>query len=157
MLVLSILHTIFLKPEEIKTLLSGEEVATVGVSVPVWYHQGNTSEPAEEIFCKYKLQITDKKESVSMGKNGYSINLPKLPSDYKEPVLAKEQITSMSKEDLAKWHADNPKVSNVHDLLSGKEKTNFKQFIKRKQKGRMTNLVHCVEIMPMETLMKSIC
>lgn len=159
MLVLSILHSIFLTPKEVENLISGEEVDAIGVSVPVWYYQGNTSEPAEEVFCKYKLKVSDKKESVSTLKNGhgYSINFPKLSSDYKEQVLSKEQITTMSKEELAKWHKDNPKTSNVNDLVSEKEKTSFKQFVKRKQKGKMTNLIHCVELMSANKLLESMC
>lgn len=155
MLVLSIMHNVFLTKEEIEKLLEKKEIETIGISVPVWYFKGDTSEPAEEVYCKYKLKITDKKESVSVLKNGYVINFQELPADYEEKVLAPEEIQKMSVEQLGEWQAENPKIANIKKLLKEDGKTNFRQFSKKKQNGKPTSLVHVVEINQMDRLLKS--
>ena len=156
MLVLSIMHNVFLTKEEIEKLLEQKEIETIGVSVPVWYFKGDTSEPTEEVFCKYKLKITDKKESVSVLKNGYVINLQNLPDDYEEQALTPEELQKMSAEELGEWQAKNPKIANIKKLLKEDGKTNFRQFAKKKQNGKPTSLVHVVEINQMNRLLKSI-
>jgi len=145
MLVLSILHNIFLNETEIESLTKGEEIETIGVSVPVWYYEGNTSEPAEEVFCKYKISINNKKESVSISKNGYTINFPKLPNNYEEKKLSDERASKMTEEQVEKWYKENPKLPNINELYKNGE-THFKKHTKKKQKGKLTNLVHCVEV-----------
>lgn len=156
MLVLSIMHNIFLSKEEIEKLIKDKEIETIGASLPVWYLKGNTSEPAEEVFCKYKLKISNKKEGVSVLKNGYVINFQELPDDYKEPDLSPEEIEAMTQEQFEEWQNKNPKMANIKDLLNEKEKATFRQFTKKKQSGYDTTLVHVVEVSKMEKLLKTI-
>lgn len=157
MLILSILHNIFLDKEQIDSLLEKEEIETIGVSLPVWYYKGNTSEPAEEVFCKYKItNKKDKKESVTVFKNGYVINLPKISDDYVEKTLTEIELSKMTEEELNKWNEENPKQVNIKDLISDKGQVVFKQFNKKKQKDKLTNFVHTVEISKIEKLMNSL-
>ena len=58
MLTLVISHNINLSREERYNLHQGKPVTTVGVSVPVWFEKGNTSEPAQEVFVLYRLTNT---------------------------------------------------------------------------------------------------
>lgn len=157
MLVLSILHNIFLSKEEVDSLFEKEEIETIGVSVPVWYFEGNTSEPAEEVFCKYKLILGDEKQSISIMKNGYCINLPNLPEDYQEKRLTEKQLIKMSEDDVEKWKEENPAYINVKELLKeDKQEIVFKHFLKKKYNKRMTNLIHTVEIAKLEKLVGSL-
>lgn len=157
MLVLSILHNIFLSKEQIDSLLEKEEIEIIGVSLPVWYYKGNTSEPAEEVFCKYKItNKKDKKESVTVLKNGYVINLPKLPDNYVEKTLTEKELSTMTEKDLDKWNKENPRQVNIRDLISEKDRVLFKQFVNKKQKDKSTNFIHTVEISKMERLTNSL-
>jgi hypothetical protein len=155
MLVLSIMHNIFLSKEEIEKLLVEKEIETIGVSIPVWYYKRSTSEPAEEVFCKYKLKITDKKESVSVLKNGYVINLQIIPEDYVEKILTAKEMETMTNEEVNEWQTKNPRIADISKLLKDDGRTNFRQFAKKKQNGHPTNLVHVVEFNQINTLIKS--
>jgi len=77
MITLSISHNVYLTDEEISKLMSGEAIKTIGVSVPVWFFKGNTSEPAKEIFCEYLISDIEEDYPVTIIDEGYKINLPK--------------------------------------------------------------------------------
>jgi hypothetical protein len=144
-LILSILHNIFLDEEQINSLSEKEEIEVIGVSLPVWYYKGNTSEPAEEVFCKYKItnKTVHKKESITIFKNGYIINLPKISNNCEKESLEKEEKINEIEQ------------VNIKDLIS-KEQIIFKQFNKKKQKGKLTNLIHVVKISKIEKLINSL-
>jgi hypothetical protein len=55
----------------------------IGVSVPVWYHNSETSEPANEIFCKYKIKTTESDIFVRYKANEYIVHLPKCNANFK--------------------------------------------------------------------------
>ena len=78
---LAIGHSLFLTREERYALFNGESICVIGVSVPVWFYKGVTSEPAIEVFANYKLSNSDH-TSIKHVKTGYEIVLPKhLPYD----------------------------------------------------------------------------
>ena len=57
MLSLAIHHNLWLTRDQRYAVHNGIELVIVGVSVPVWVaNQKSTSEPAQEIFCKYNLK-----------------------------------------------------------------------------------------------------
>ena len=58
MITLATSHNIYLTHEDRYALVKGQTVESVGVSVPVWFIKGTTSEPAVEVFCKYVLTNT---------------------------------------------------------------------------------------------------
>jgi len=78
MLTLTISHNIFLTREERYKVTNGEPIEILGISVPVWFFKGNTSEPAKEIFCKYIVTNDGKNTPIIATKTGFQLNLPKI-------------------------------------------------------------------------------
>jgi len=75
---LTIAHNLFLTKEEryrMKTSLM--EVDTVGIALPVWVHGTMTSEPAEEIYCRYKVRnfASPGIDAVYMNNEGFVLSL----------------------------------------------------------------------------------
>jgi hypothetical protein len=116
--------------------MDGQELNIIGVSVPVWVYQGKTSEPAHEIFCKYKITPDE-----------YKMILKQVDLTY-EIVLPKESFNPEDKK-------ENPiSLKNLLDLKDGGvEWLAFRQFGKIKRKNKKTiSVVHFVEIKPIEEL-----
>jgi hypothetical protein len=73
---LIISHRLFLLPEEKKILQTkGTFIETVGACCPVWANSDKTSEPAYEIFVKYRV-ISGEGEMFK-SEDGFNIYLPK--------------------------------------------------------------------------------
>lgn len=73
---LTIQHNIHLTREERYALHEGDEITTIGVSLPVWFYGKLTSEPAVEVFCIYQLKNPKKDMPIQILSNGYEITLP---------------------------------------------------------------------------------
>jgi hypothetical protein len=76
MLNLTIQHIIHLTEKQRYALHEGIELVTVGVSVPVWFMNNVTSEPAKEIFCNYYLKNDKQEVPIKIRSDGYEICLP---------------------------------------------------------------------------------
>lgn len=138
-LTLTVAHNIFLTRKQRYDLVKGEEVGVVGVSVPVWYYQGKTSEPGNEVFCKYKLFPTEHKIFVKHNSEGYEIYLPKKsfnPEDNRANPLTLKNLLD---------HKDG-----------GIEWVAFRQFGKAKKNKKTVNIVHYVEIKTVEEMAKTL-
>lgn len=123
MLTLTIYHNVFLTKEEREFLIKEDFVYINGVSVPVWFHKGTTSEPAMEVFCKYKIFNDGSNTPISKIKNGYKIYLPKYLEDKK--IL----------------------INNILDYRDGGiESIKYKEYNKVLQSGIYYNIIHFVEI-----------
>jgi hypothetical protein len=75
---LTIAHNLFLSKNERYSFSDDNvEISMVGICLPVWVSGANTSEPAEEVYCCYRLRnyIIGGEESVSMTKDGFTISL----------------------------------------------------------------------------------
>jgi hypothetical protein len=60
MLTLTVSHNIFLtKKQRYELSVVESTLEVIGISFPVWFYKGKTSEPAKEVFCKYILSIND--------------------------------------------------------------------------------------------------
>lgn len=118
---LSIVHNIYLTKDERYSIHSGKKITVVGCSLPVWFYQGDTSEPAEEVFCKYILTNKKVKKNISpveITKQGYKINLPQLPEGYKEPdSLTNEEWRKMTEKQKSDWYSKNAKPITSENLL----------------------------------------
>jgi hypothetical protein len=73
---LHIHHNIFLTKEERYAVHEGREIEVIAGSSPVWVLGLSTSEPAKEIFCKYKIKNSKKDTPVEITKEGYEIDIP---------------------------------------------------------------------------------
>ncbi len=75
---LTIAHNLFpSKDERYRFREPDIEIETIGICLPVWVSGAATSEPAEEIYCRYRLRnyTTAGTESVHMNEDGYTISL----------------------------------------------------------------------------------
>ena len=159
MLTIAISHNIFLTYDELVNLSVGQPVETVGISLPVWFFRGNTSEPAREVFCEYKLTNTKDDYPVTILAKGYRINLPQIPlglSRFKKPT--KEKWDEMTTSERDEWKEENPISLTGDDLLDIDEENpyHFKRYNKIKEGKRRMNCIHAIEISTFELLDKSI-
>lgn len=106
MLSLTIHHNIHLTREQRYSLHEGNDVATIGISVPVWHSEKLTSEPAKEVFCWYYLKNPRKEIPIRILTDGYEICLP-----YREG-----QGLTISDEEYRALNTHDP--DKLRDLLS---------------------------------------
>ena len=163
MLILSLLHNIFLTPEEIKKLCDHEDVEVVGASLPVWYFRGNTSEPAEEVFCKYLL--TNKRNDSPFlvapreDRAGYVINMPQIPDGYIPREISNDDWREMTVEQQSEWYEKHPVPLSVKNLLplaeGGGEYLHFTEQGRVQVNNRDIDALHVVELKTLESLFDS--
>lgn len=135
MLTLTVSHNIFLSKEQRYALSEpGYIVEVVGVSVPVWFLSGRTSEPAKEVFSLYRLIISDDNKAISKHSNGYLINLPRSLQTISIPV---SQI-----------------LKDPED--GGRGTLQYKEYSSSRSKGRKFNVIHTIEIYDESELIKSL-
>ncbi len=159
MLTLVISHNIALTREERYRLSEGQEVNVVGVSTPVWFEKGNTSEPAHEVFVNYKLTNEKTPSVVKITTDGYEMNMPQKNAEAEaeiktvpEPLLAALGVN--------KNFPDAKSLTDVKD--GGAEFLQFRQYARSNlvvdgEKTRTPlNIVHCVEIKPIEEVIQTL-
>ena len=76
MATLTVSHYLYLTKEQRYSLNEGKDIDVVGICVPVWFSKGNTSEPAQEIFCKYKIQNPRQGDNIKQTDDGFTIIMP---------------------------------------------------------------------------------
>jgi hypothetical protein len=153
-IVLSISHNIFLTEEERQRIYAHEPLEVLGVSVPVWFYRGSTSEPASEVFCKYVLTNIEEDYPITVIDSGYRINLPQIPKDYKPRNLPRNwSLMTPHKQML--WTKKYPEPISCENLIVDGLLT-FKRYVKTIQFEKKTTVVHTVEIRHMETLISSL-
>jgi len=156
MLKLSIMHTIFLKQEEVNKLNSNQNVSVIGICLPVWSFNKNSSEPAEEVFCEYEIQNNEFKP-IEILKNKYKIYLP----DYCHKMnieLTKKQFNNLSDIDKSLCvNVENKFVLTKQPILLEKDEDCifFKQYEKIKNLDKIKLIEHIVQIRKMKYLYDS--
>lgn len=70
-------HNLFLSSEERKSLQNEKEVMTVGICVPVFVTGQDTSEPAKEIFCSYRVIPNKQDRLIYPVEHGWALALSK--------------------------------------------------------------------------------
>lgn len=148
MATLTISHYIYINREQRYALHAGESLEVVGISVPVWFHKGTTSEPAKEIFCKYKITNEAENRAIIPTEEGFNINLPqKMDQD-------KDDTSEETKKAVALRLGTSENLLDYKD--GGKEWLEFRQYNKVRQGENEFNVVHFVEIKPDEILSDTI-
>jgi hypothetical protein len=143
MATLTISHYIYLNRDQRYKLHAGEPLEIVGVSVPVWFHKGSTSEPAQELFCKYKLTNEGVNKAIMPSDEGYHINLPQKSQPDKEAPEEVQEVVGM-------YLGTSERLLDIKD--GGSEVLEFRQYNKVHQDKHAFNVVHFVEIKPDELL-----
>lgn len=144
MATLTVSHYIYLSREQRYKLHAGEPLTITGISIPVWFHRGNTSEPAQEMFCKYTLTNEAENKLITPSEEGYSINLPQ------KLELANEAVPQEVQDVVAVQLGTSERLLDIKD--GGSEWLEFRQYNKVQQGTHKFNVVHFVEIKPDELL-----
>lgn len=139
-LTLTVSHNIFLTTQQRYDLAEGVEQVVIGVSVPVWYFDGKTSEPANEVFCKYIIKISDAITDIKYEDDAYVIRVAKNFSN--EETKERSPVI----------------VKNILDIKDGgSEWLAFRQLSKTKKNKRLINMANFVEIKDMNVLLETLC
>jgi hypothetical protein len=157
MLSLAIHHNVYLTNEQRYALHRGEEVTTVGVSVPVWYANGVTSEPAREVFCNYVLKNPRQEIPVRILDEGYEIALPyregtKLAISNEEwKQLLRENPTKL--ESLYSELVEEVSSKNLLDIRDGgSEHLSYRELNKIQRGEQVLRVMHFISIDRIEKL-----
>ena len=163
---LSLAHNIFLTEKQRYSLHEGKRLVVVGVSLPVWFYRGKTSEPAEEVFCKYILtNIKNKTASINTTKCGYKINLPQVPDSFMVPELTNEEWRAMSEKVRSEWYTKHKRPLGSWKLLNpidgGSREMRFKitenlKLSEFRYKVDKTNVIHMVMIKDYDAMCQSL-
>ena len=157
---LSIMHNIFLTREERYALHEGEDITTVGISLPVWFRKGSTSEPAEEVFCEYTIINEVETKPLQAKKSGYIINVPQLPEDYEPRELSNEKWWKMSPKERVKWYGNNPVPVSSKCLLDlvdfGTKHLSFKITQNASESESSFNILHFIIIRDQKAIEESL-
>lgn len=165
---LSVSHNIFLEKDERYSLHNGDRLVVIGSSLPVWFYRGATSEPAEEVFCKYILtNDKTKKVSVKRTKTGYKINLPQIPEGFVSPILGDDEWRKLTEKQRSDWYNKYKMPIGSWKLLDykdgGGKALNFKttetnDFSKETRNPllEITNIIHIVIIKDYDDLQSSL-
>lgn len=143
MLTLVISHYIYLNREQRYKLFDGENIETFGVSVPVWFDKGTTSEPAKEVFCRYLVKNVKNHEAIKTLKDGYEINIPQSVRPLAK-FEEQEDYSINSKKKISNYFDRSLKLLDPED--GGAEWLEFKQYATMKHKRKKVEVVHSVEI-----------
>ena len=159
---LAIQHNIWLNREQRYKIHECVDIATTGVSIPVWVDQDKiTSEPAKEIFCNYYLKNPKKELPIKIVKDGYEINIP-----YEEGTLP--EISNDEWRDLNYNHPEKFEYmykkckksvtsENLLDICDGGATClKFREHNKLKIGNDIVNIIHFVNILDIDELISSI-
>ena len=160
-------HNIFFNKQQIKKFFENDYIKIAGVSVPVWVNAKNskTTEPAQEVFCKYEIYNNQREKDVVITKNGYTIHLEK--TTWKEPSKIKyKNISEMEEEERLlflekrdKWWKKNPRPIEIYDISeSGYFRTEVKKLNQNFEKiaGSTVDCQHVIEIKTIENLLSNL-
>lgn len=146
MATLTISHYIYLTKEQRYALNDGDEVEVVGICVPVWFDKGTTSEPAHEIFCKYKLTNPKTGVNIKQSEDGFVLVLP---SEDTESFAEEEKNNSLK-----------IKLGASESLLDfkdgGRECSEFRLYQKLLINKNLYHLIHFIDIKSKEILIDSL-
>lgn len=127
---LFVTHSVFLTEDQAISLASGGTVDTTGHCVPVWVEAktGRATEPANEIFCVYRLHNLkeSEREIRVLPRKGYEIFLPHASSWTPPPELDYEKISVWPSEErmalmkeVDRWWFSNPRPPDASDVARG--------------------------------------
>jgi len=155
MLALTIHHNVRLDRSQRYKLHEGEDLVVVGVSVPVWFFNKTTSEPAKEIFCKYYLKNTGSEAPIRNLPDGYEITIPNRPAE-KPRIITNDQWRVMTQEQRDEYYSQCvPEVSskNLLDISDGGAKNlTYREQNQIKQDNEMMRIMHYVCIGDMDNM-----
>jgi hypothetical protein len=161
MLNLAIHHNIHLTRDQRYSLHKGNEVSVVGLSVPVWFYNKMSTEPAKEVFCWYTLRNFGKDMAIAINTDGYEIMLPRRSA--KELEMDNEEWRKLNLEDKDRlteiYSKLAPEASSkcLLDVIDGgSEWLSYREHSTIEKDSEKLNIMHFVCISTMEKLTSSI-
>jgi hypothetical protein len=161
MLSLTIHHNIYLTKDQRYAIHRQEDVEVIGISVPVWYVNKVTSEPAKEVFCRYILKNPKKEVPVIILEDGYEISVP-----YREGTqleISDEEWRTLLREDpdklesLYRGTVQEKTSKNLLDFADGgSECLSYRELNKVKKRDQLLNIMHFINIDKIEKLTNTI-
>lgn len=125
-IILSISHHIYLSRKQRYAIHERKQITLMGISVPVWFNMGSTSEPATEVFCTYQLNNNCNEDAVinTLPKtDGYYINLPQMPDDFEfSESISDDEWRKMSEDQLSSYYKEIQVPLNSEILLDYSDK-----------------------------------
>lgn len=166
MLNLTIQHYIYLTQAQRHALHEGIQLVVVGVSIPVWFLNRKTSEPAKEVFCKYYLKNSREEQPIRIMPDGYEITLPyrkgqKLLNDKGRPLSDSEwrklNATDSDKlEELYQKRVGEISSTLLLDPPIGIKYLAYREHNKITQDDDELMILHYVNIMDIEKLVTTL-
>jgi len=148
MLTLSIHHNIYLTRDQRYGLHNMMDIDTIGVSVPVWHLNQKTSEPGQEVFCKYLLRNPKRELPIKILKEGYLIYLPYRIPGRKQRSITNSDWMRMSQEQREAYYTAMPREMSSASLLDikdgGSESLMYKEVNKVKSGDQYMKIVHYI-------------
>ncbi len=159
MTTLALSHNLFLTKAERYAWHVGQLVEVIGVCIPVWFFKGISSEPAVEVFCKYKLINAPEGIFVKHVEDGFEITVQQKPAKEFVP-MPDEEWKTLTDEQKEEWYEKNepdPSLRNLLDVPDGGSKyLAFRQHSKVRKNKKILNVVHYVEIKDMDDLLQTL-
>ena len=166
MLNLTIQHFIHLTRTQRYAIHAGTQLVIMGVSIPVWFFNKNTSEPAKEIFCNYYIKTSREEQPICIMRDGYGISLPYR----KGQKLLNDRGKPLSNVEWRKLNAANPdklndlyqkQVNEISSVLlldppAGTKYLSYREHDRAKQDDNELEIIHYVNIMDIEQLTESL-
>lgn len=160
MSILVVSHNIFLTKEERYAVIYGQTVKVIGISIPIWAQQGNTTEPAREIFCNYTISNSHIEKLVSFAEDGYTISLPYTTIRMRANKLPDEAWLKLSRAEQEIFYEKNPQIVTARCLLDpsdgGGAYMKFKYRCLMNKNNNNIATFHFVEIKTIESLIASL-
>lgn len=156
MLRLTIYHNIHLNREQIYNLNEGKDIESVGVAVPTWFVNKITSEPANEVFCKYYLKNPKKEIPIKILNDGYEITLPYREAK-KHNLKPKDPNNDNDLENMYLRSIKEISCKNLLDPVDGGcGFLNYRELNKVKVRNKELDIMHYIVISRVEQLIDSI-
>jgi len=152
--VLTIHHNILLTKDERYNIHNNVEVVVIGASVPVWCIDDKTSEPAEEIFCRYYIDNL-RQAPIQIASDGYIINLPNRPA--KIPKIIDDErwreLNAFEREMYySRWESEVSSKNLLDIKDGGSQSLIYKEQNKIKKNNNFINVMHYINIGIIENL-----
>ena len=152
MATLTVSHYLYLSKKERYSLNDGNTVEVIGICIPVWFSKGTTTEPAKEVFCKYKLNNTrETKVNIKMLDEGFELDMPYFDE---EDQMHTSEFTKDEKQFIVKKIGTSESLLDLKD--DGFEKAEFKLYQKLLAGNELHHLIHYIDIKPIELLLDTI-
>jgi hypothetical protein len=150
MATLTISHHLYLTDEQGYSLHDGKMIEIFGVAIPVWFHKGNTSEPAQEVFCKYKITNDKSGPNIICNQEEFIVNMPHIDITQNNDI----KIDELFKKSVQLKIGTSDNLLDIKD--GGNDHCDFKLYHKLEINKKLHHLIHFFEMKKLDSLLDSL-